>query len=253
MASGYAHEAVKTNRNPDWPKMLRALEGFLEANGHFRVEEQRTHYPALADFWLRIRDRLETLTYDQILSLDNLGFFGQLNQRWLDRFAQLQSFRAKMGHCNVPFNWPENRQLGAWVHAQRQKVAKMALWRQKLLIDSGFCFRARRGPLAQWEDFLKRLKRYRKRLGDCIVPGKWSEDPTLASWVSRVRSLGKSLDRDQIKKLDSLGFDWNPLATTWKKRLKELKAFKQRHGHCRVPRSTGKLGTWVLRLSSLLK
>jgi hypothetical protein len=48
MASGYAHQVVKTNRKSDWPKMLRALEGFLEANGHFRVEERRKHNPTLA-------------------------------------------------------------------------------------------------------------------------------------------------------------------------------------------------------------
>jgi hypothetical protein len=239
---------VKTNRNPDWPKMLRALEGFLEANGHFRVEERRKHNPTLAGWWLRVRDRLETLTYEQILSLDYLGFFAQLDQRWLDRYAQLQSFKAKMGHCNVPVHWPENRQLGVWVHAQRQKAAKMALWRRKLLTDSGFCFRARRGSLAQWEEFIKRLKRYRKRFGNCNVPGKWSEDRTLASWVSRVRSLRKSLDHDRIKELDSLGFDWNPIDTTWKKRLRELKAFKERHGHCRVSNRAEKLGIWVVRL-----
>ncbi len=250
-ASGYARTLVKAKSARQWTTMLGELEAFYEAYGHFWVEEHKGRYPALAVWWLRIRGRLETLTYDQVLGLDNLGFFGQIDQQWLNRYAQLRRFKKKHGHCKVPSLWPDNPSLGFWVSNQRQKAAELVMpaWRRKLLTDLGFCFRVpRTGPLAQWDEFIKCLKRYKKRFGNCNIPRNWSEDKRLNPWISQLRALRKSLDRDKVKQLDSLGFDWNPFASTWEKRFRELEKFKKQHGHYRVPRTARKLGNWVMSI-----
>jgi len=233
--------------------MLTELEAFQEHYGHLRVEEERNGYPALADWWLSIQGRLETLLYDQILSLDNLGFFDRLDQRWLDRYAQLRHFKEITGHCNVPVVCNENPALGNWVAAQRQrkKTAKMAAWRWKLLTDLGFCLRSPwAGILGKWDEFIKRITSYRNRFGNCNVPRNWSEDRKLAHWVRHLRSPWKPLDPDKMRQLDALGFDWRPHDTTWETRVRELKEFKEQHGHCRVPNKAGKLGIWVINVRS---
>src|SRR5438445_12544688 len=47
-------------------------------------------------------------------------------QDWERRFAQLEEFKRRFGHCFVPVEWPENEALGRWVANQR--VGKRAGW-----------------------------------------------------------------------------------------------------------------------------
>jgi hypothetical protein len=239
---------VKAKSKLDWVKMLGELEGFQEAYGHLRVEEQQKRYPELSR-WLRgIQGRLETLTYAQILGLDNLGFFERLDQRWLDSYARLRRFKETTGHCDVPARWPADRPLARWFRQQRARAAKgiMAPWRRKLLADLGFCFQPRgRGILADWDEVIRRLTRYRERFGHCDVSTEWREDRTLVYWVERIRSIRKTLGQKRIRQLDALGFEWDPLHGRWEKRFRELEAFKQQHGHCCVADKSTVLGRWV--------
>jgi hypothetical protein len=40
---------------------------------------------------------------------------------------------------------------------------------------------------------------------------------------------------ERIRQLDEMGFAWNPLEERWLVRFMELKAFRKKFGHCRVP------------------
>ena len=214
---------MKTNRNPDWARLLRELALFQRAYGHIRVEEQGWRYPELARWLQGIRGRLERLTYDQIHDLDTLGFFGYLDEKWLDHYARLIRYKERMGHCRVPIRRPENRLLGNWVERQRRKAAKLAPWRRKLLTDLEFCFRVEHKDFSWgWDEVIKRLSRFRERFGNCNVPSRWPEDKLLVNWVKRLRSIKKSLDPEKIEQLDRLGFDWNRLQSKWEKRFQEL-------------------------------
>lgn len=42
-------------------------------------------------------------------------------------------------------------------------------------------------------------------------------------------------------------------AALWKTRLNHLRSWKQKHGHCTVPKAEGKLGRWVVRQRELFK
>ena len=52
---------------------------------------------------------------------------------------------------------------------------------------------------------------------------------------------------ERLEHLAALDFVWDVHAEKWNERMEELKQFKARHGHCRVPQKTpgSKLGTWV--------
>jgi hypothetical protein len=54
----------------------------------------------------------------------------------------------------------------------------------------------------------------------------------------------------KLQHLSDMDFQWSVKKeqndATWDQRLKELKQYKDEHGHCRVPqRRSGKLGKWV--------
>merc|ERR1712238_600814 len=63
-----------------------------------------------------------------------------------------------------------------------------------------------------------------------------------------LRNTGsRRLDAGRIQKLEELGFQWNMMPDRWEARLRELREFKEEHGHCNVPsKHPGGLGDWVM-------
>jgi hypothetical protein len=122
-----------------------------------------------------------------------------------------------------------------------------------------------------WEAQLAKLRKYRRKHGDCNVPRGWTEDPGLGSWIANQRKYKKLLDRSEpskgmtaarAAKLEALGFAWELSAATiskqvsegrrddagWEAQLAKLKAYKRKHGDCAVPNSWAedpRLGRWV--------
>ena len=145
---------------------------------------------------------------------------------WEQRFTELEEFKKKHGHCNVPKRWNENPQLGKWVHKQRfehkcreeGKRSAMSDNRIALLESVGFEWVAAvdRKKHDQWKLRLDELKDYKRENGHCDVPRKWKENPQLGEWVSRQRRQYRL--REEGKKsamtdgrealLNSIGFTW---------------------------------------------
>ena len=88
--------------------------------------------------------------------------------------------------------------------------------------------------------------------GNCTVPitYKTSTDFALGRWITSQRDKQNSLSEYQKNRLNSLGFDWNPLLTKWNNAFHELEVYHETNGNCMVlatyKTSTGfGLGTWV--------
>ena len=57
-----------------------------------------------------------------------------------------------------------------------------------------------------------------------------------------------TLTDDRQELLERLGFVWDSHALGWEERWNELREFKQKYGHCRVPKnysSNPQLAVWV--------
>lgn len=161
--------------------------------------------------------------------------------------------------------------------------------RLQKLKDIGFVFRAkhskeqnmvdaaRRKPQldAKWNKFYKEFCEYRKKTGSCLIPKVFEENQPLSSWAftqrhhMKRRKDGKHnlLTEDRIKKLNDLGFIWHAkqnkewqdadrirkqamVESMWQNHYKSLLAFKQKHGHTRVPKvykENQAMSTWVFR------
>jgi superfamily II DNA or RNA helicase len=101
-----------------------------------------------------------------------------------------------------------------------------------------------------WDEWYGLLQRFHKREGHCRVQAKFKESGlSLGIWVSRQRGQKKSLTPDQLKRLNDLGFSWDPVAELWEQGFAALQKFHMREGHCRVPYRHEEdglnLGVWV--------
>ena len=92
-----------------------------------------------------------------------------------------------------------------------------------------------------WYEWFGRLVKFKEREGHCRVPKDHLEDGlALGNWVRRQRQdrsdMAASLSESRIKILDELGFIWSLFDEKWSLNFEALKKFKEREGHCCVPK-----------------
>jgi len=91
-----------------------------------------------------------------------------------------------------------------------------------------------------WDTRFDELVAYKKRHGHCRVPQRM---PVLGRWGSTQRQQYKqlqsgkstSMTNARLKRLESIGFVWDPLDDIWNMRFEQLKEYKAKHGNCMVP------------------
>ena len=101
---------------------------------------------------------------------------------WRECYQELKKHKVKEGHCNVPFNCPENKQLGIWVMNQRTQnrllqegnKSTMTGDRNSLLESIGFVWEI--GNKETWMQHFRELKKYATKEGHCNVPYKYPEN-----------------------------------------------------------------------------
>ena len=155
-----------------------------------------------------------------------------LDAAWEEKLVRLEAYKAEHGDCSVPRGWSEDPRLGTWVHIQRGRKRKldrgepskgMTAERAERLTELGFVWdpplQGGKRKEVEWEAQLARLAAYKAAHGDCNVPQRWAEDPSLGIWVNMQRARKKKLDRGEpsagmsaarAARLEALGFACNP-------------------------------------------
>ena len=69
------------------------------------------------------------MAQERILLLDEIGFTWKMRDRgkqgnWQERCIELQNFKHRYGHCNVPLKYPGNPKLGNWCNIIRSMYTK---------------------------------------------------------------------------------------------------------------------------------
>jgi hypothetical protein len=165
----------------------------------------------------------------------------------------LVAYKHVQGDCNVPHEWKNNPELAKWCQHLRASYKKNQLSSDRVtrLKKIGFMW----DPLATaWEKMFAALVVYRQTHGDCNVPIRWKGDPELGNWCRTQRSVFKrnALSQDRFKRLEQLGFVWDPFFAAWEEMFSELIAYKKAHGDCNVPKvgrgeDNAALGNWCSR------
>ena len=108
----------------------------------------------------------------------------------------------------------------------------------------------------KWDQRLNELLHFRRQYGHTLVPHTFHPNPQLARWVKRQRRQYKLLQSgkastmtaDRVVILEDAGFVWDSHEVSWKEKVQELIAYKDKYGNCLVPssyRDNPQLATWV--------
>ena len=249
-----------------WDRMFAHLERFREEQGHTEVPSSYREVRGLGD-WVsnqREANNQGVLRPERRERLAAIGFAWQStrradHERWERRFAQLLGFRARFGHCRVPNKWKEDIPFGHWVHVQRAFKGRGTLSPERIQRLNAIGFEWH-GPHSRsylyddrWAKMLAHLVEYQKQHGDTQVPPSFSPHG-LGSWVGNQREARRkgTLRPDRREQLEAMGFDWRGMHKAgrerWERRFAQLVAYRQQHGHCRVPakwREDAQFGHWV--------
>jgi superfamily II DNA or RNA helicase len=146
---------------------------------------------------------------------------------WQRNFEQLCAFKAEHGHLTVPFN----SKLGRWVIIQRMYLDRLPAERREALLELGFDADPRE---TRWQNNLEKFRAFVKE-HECSDTLQFSMFPKyLRNWIKHQRKRWNLLSPQKRETLLELGFDPDPIETHWRKRLEELCAYKERHGHCNI-------------------
>jgi len=116
-----------------------------------------------------------------------------------------------------------------------------------------------------WFDRIDQLRQYKKVHGNCLVPKRYKENPSLGNWVNKQRQhyrkfkeneSSSSLTQEKIDALDSLGFIWDAskikrtktssAEKAWSNRYDELVQYFKENGPNSVVPSKSSLGWWII-------
>ena len=129
---------------------------------------------------------------------------------WDRHYKEIKAYKAKFGHCNVPFRRKLYEKLANWVFNQRKEYFSGKLSKERIakLEDIGFLWEINN---ATWAMRYNELVAYKEKFGHCMVPRKDPSNLKLGGWVAWQRSQykdGKLLLKERIVKLDGIGFVW---------------------------------------------
>ena len=236
-----------------WDERCGELEAFCKQFGHCNVPANWSANPRLAK-WVHHQRRFRRegkLGENRIRRLDEIGLAWEpYDAYWEEMFTKLAEWRKSHSHCNVPQRWVKNPNLATWVAVQRQMKKKGVLSddRIKRLDALGFTWR----PVQErWEEMFSTLVEFKKANGHCAVPHDFKESPRLSNWVRKQRSLRKRkcLRTEYVRRLNGIGFVWDPSEAQWHERYSELVKYKDEHGDCNAPlgwSQNPKLANWVV-------
>jgi Helicase associated domain len=183
-----------------------------------------------------------------------LGFVWDPHEAdWEEGFHYLTAFKTRTGDCRVPAQYvsPDGYKLGSWVSVQRLSQKKLKSDRKARLDALGFNWDPRD---TAWEEGLEHLRAFVTEHGHCGVPPQYKSPDgyKLGRSIIRWRSRKDTLTPERIELLNTLRFDWDPIATQWEEGLEHLQAYLKEYGDCCVPfhyKSLDgfSLGTWVVQ------
>ena len=97
--------------------------------------------------------------------------------------------------------------------------------------------------LRTWYERFGELVQYKNKHGNCLVPQKHPDNPSLGTWVNKQRMEYKvreeggrhSMTNEKLQRLESIGFEWGKRKgdASWEVKFQELCEYKDRFGNCK--------------------
>jgi superfamily II DNA or RNA helicase len=248
--------------NEDWQRGLSAARAYHATYGDLSVPGK---FVAEDGFrlgaWIQRRrtDRQTgRLSAERIAQLDALGMVWKVE---VDGFATghaaARDYRDAIGHLRVPQRHItlDGFHLGAWISKCRadRRRGKLSTDRTAALDALGMVWDT---ALANWERGVAACVAFRREYGHLRVPTSFITDDgfCLGTWLNSRRQEMKRghLSTERMRELDALGVIWTPITTKWDRDLEAARAYRDAHGHLRVPTNFVtddgvRLGAWINR------
>lgn len=243
----------------DWNAMFYRLEEFHKKHGHSYVPSNQKKYESLFDWTQNQRRAKSLLTPTQLRKLDSLQFEWEglvdRDVKWEQMYQELLLFKQKYGHTKVPQDFKESKTLGGWVSKQRSNRTKKRLQAERIrkLNSIGFLWKEDiiRMREEAWKKRYTELVRYKDLHGHIDRIKVRNDNYQLGLWIETQIVRQNALSPDRKKKLNAIGFRWEKedyAEERWNEMYNRLKAYKKKHGHCRVKqREDFKLAVWIQR------
>lgn len=243
-----------------WYHFYGKLIHFQQAHGHCNILPDSKENQELVKWVLiqkrakhqlpkEFRDRLKAISFD--FSINHID-------RWYEQFRTLEQFFAKYGHTHVPSADPQYASLHEWLITQIRNKSSLSEDQRARLDSLGVHWAFKDLREWRWHEMYAQLKDFYQEHGHCNVPQKWKVNRKLSSWVSvqRRRITEGNMKKHRKDKLDAMGFVWDfreVYDNQWKDKFDQLVAFKNKHGHCKVPLTYANqhLAGWVDRQRTL--
>jgi superfamily II DNA or RNA helicase len=239
-----------------WMDFYNRLLVFKKQHNHCNVPEGYINDPELS-IWVSNNRFNPPKDPKRISLLNEIGFtFKFRDEIWSQMVDSLSAYRQKFGNCAVPVNYEGDKKLGKWVSNLRVLKRKGLLQADREAelnkLDFIWAIKPSLPNRRDWDESYDSLCIFYTKYGHTDVPKKHLEDKSLPKWVQRQRESMKKgdLSEGQIKKLNLINFNWDPLEDQWMENYKLLIDFKNLHGHCMVPRGYSlnpSLALWVGR------
>lgn len=240
-----------------WEESFIKLEEFVEENSHARPEKRYKSPDGfnLGNWVLRQRLVKEELNQDNKQRLESLAgwTWDPIEFQWEEGFKHLQAFVEQEGHARPmgSFMSSDGYPLGRWVNSQRSRQENLT---QEKIIK----FESLEGWIwsvleFQWEEGFEYLQAFVQQQGHArpALSYKSPDGYSLGSWISTQRRNKYFLLEEKKIRLESLvGWDWDPLESSWEEGFEHLQTFVNEEGHARPERRYKSpdgytIGTWV--------
>jgi superfamily II DNA or RNA helicase len=220
------------DKNDDaWNTGYQNLLTFYTREGHTNVSLNFEESSFKLGGWVaQQRKNKGGLALDRIKKLEEISFlWDPLDEKWSKAFELLKKYKLKYGDCLVPQSFiDEDVALGAWVGTQRKAINTMSKERKKLLEGIGFIWDKKESI---WQERYLELIKYKNKFGNCNVNSEYVvNDVNLGPWVATLRQRKSKLSSEQIRLLDDLDFNWDPLGNSWGVNFKKLESHYKEYG-----------------------
>tara|TARA_R110000868_G_scaffold266583_1_gene525794 strand:- start:1704 stop:2339 length:636 start_codon:yes stop_codon:yes gene_type:complete len=106
-----------------WSIQFNELQAYQQKYGHTNVPAKSTEYPTLSNWVHNTRSRYKEKLLSQcwINKLNTIGFTWHFTSpnAWEKQYAELQAFKQKFGHTQIPWQPKESLKLARWVAKNR--------------------------------------------------------------------------------------------------------------------------------------
>lgn len=241
-----------------WDRKCADVETFRSQHGHSDVP----HGHMVRDYdlgqWLGDQRKLYSrgrLSADRVQRLEALGVKWNCKEDYWHRiYEEVRKYLREYGCVRLSKDsTKEERKYYYWIQDQMKRGRKGRVSAEKTAllraigIEFDYCADIR------FDAMYNKLRRFVEENGHGIVPldEDKGEDEPLGLWAQRMRQqmIAGTLSADRAARLTQLGLPDNNQRAKFQRKLIRLTAYRQEHGHLRIPQSYtengDKLGKWI--------